>query len=287
MMRCPSCERDNLPDSRLCSYCGTALSDDAPQTSSQAQDGSTMSASQSVSQGQSEWKTVGMVFAVCAVISLVGWYPLSLPSRGIRALIDMINIAGCADLRPGSVAMYLCSAKIGLMAMAAPLVLIVIIFLLRKPLAAWVQRLTPKLPEKTRYLVAPALATIIFTIAWSGAHLLTVTQWGILPQIIFPSVIGLFTYSVAHFGPRLQQPLEGFFNFREKIPNWLRMVTVFAVPMLIAIMITAQATVAMGALKEQFVVLVALTMGYLMMTPRSGDLMSRVRQIIPEQEQKL
>ena len=283
-MRCPSCERDNLPDSRLCSYCGTALSDDVPQTSSQTQGGSTISASQSVNQGQSEWKAVGMVFAVCAAISLVGWYPLSLPSRGIRALIDMINIAGCADLRPGSVAMYLCSAKIGLMTMAAPILLIVVVFLLRKPLAAWVQRMTPKLPEKTRYLAAPALATVIFTIAWSGAHLRTGTQWGILPQIIFPSVIGFFTYAVAHYGPRLQQPLGGFFDFREKIPNWLRMVIVFAVPMLISIIITAQATVAMGALKEQFVVLVALVNGYLMMTPRSGDIMSRVQQIIPEQE---
>jgi len=226
-----------------------------------------------------------VVFIFCAVISLVGWFPLGLPPRGIRALIDLIGIRGCADLQPGSLEMYLCSAKIGLVALAGPIIMMIFMFLIRKSLARWVQGLTPKLPVEARFLVAPALATIIFTIAWSGAHKDTALQWGILPQILFPSIVGLFTFSIARFGPSLQQPLEGFFNFREKIPRWLRMVAVIAVPIVIALVITIQESVTAAVLKEHFVVIVALVNGYLMMTPRGQKVMVKARQAVSEQEQ--
>jgi len=232
---------------------------------------------------QNKWKRAGITFLICAGVSLVGWYPLSLPSRGIRAVLPDVT---CTHLQPGTFPMYLCSAKVGLVALAAPVALIIIVFIFRKALSKWVATLTPKMPANLRYLVAPVLATIIFTIAWSGAHIDTAMRWGFLPHIIFPSVIGLFTYAAATFGPNIQEPLAGFFNFRDKFPNWLRIVFLFLVPFLLALLITAQERVTQETFKEQFIVLVALILGYLMMAPRSGDMAATVKKFIPMQEQE-
>lgn len=269
-MRCASCGRDNPTGNRFCSFCGSALVPAAAPLSSESPGAGVMAFLRSVHDGNGA-KAAAVVFIVCAAISLIGWYPLSLPVRLIRTLLPDVS---CTGTTPGTFGMYLCSAGVGLMVIAAPVLLMVVIFLLRKPLTERVERLTQKLPKETRFLVAPALATIIFVIAWSGVHKDTASQWGMLPQIIFPAVIGLFTFAVARFGPSVQGTLGSFFDSRDRLPRWIRLLAVIAVPMLLALLITYQERVTQEALKEQFIVLVALVMVYLMMSPRVGALAS-------------
>lgn len=219
----------------------------------------------SASQDRSGMKGALAVLVVSAVVSLVCWFPLSLPSRLIRALLPTIT---CTNMRPGSMEMYLCSAGVAAVTMVGPVLLMVLIFFFRKQLTAWLGRVTPKLPEETRFLTAPVLATIIFTVGWSGAHQTTAFSWGLLPHLVFPAVIGLFTFAVSRYGAAVQNSLTSFFNTRDKFPRWLLYVIVFAVPILIAVVITAQERVSFEALKEQFIVIVALIIGYLVMSPR-------------------
>jgi len=147
----------------------------------------------------------------------------------------------------------------------------------------WIGRVTPKLPQGARFLVAPLLATAIFVIAWSGAHKDTGSSVGLLPQNIFPAVIGLFTYGVARYGQGVQCGLVNFFELRDKFPRFLRLLVVIAVPITISLAITVQQRVTMEALKEQFVVMVALATGYLMISPRNGDLLSGARQMMTKE----
>lgn len=219
----------------------------------------------SASQDKSGMKGALAVLIVSVVVSLVCWFPLSLPSRLIRALLPTIT---CTNMRPGSMEMYLCSAGVAAVTMVGPVLLMVLIFFFRKQLTAWLGRVTPKLPEETRFLTAPVLATIIFTVGWSGAHQTTAFSWGLLPHLVFPAVIGLFTFAVSRYGAAVQNSLTSFFNARDKFPRWLLYMIVFAVPILIAVVITAQERVSFEALKEQFIVIVALIIGYLVMSPR-------------------
>jgi hypothetical protein len=262
-MFCPKCGAENAEGETRCRSCGNELA---------KQGGTITSILRSAHENPSGLKAVLVIFVVCALVSLVGWYPLGLPTRLIRAVIP-VNIT-CTNIDPGSFRMYLCSAGVGLLTIAVPLLSMLVIFLIRKPLTRWIQKLIPKLPEESRFLVMPAFATAFFVIAWSGAHRLTGTQWGILPQMVFPAVIGLFTYSVAQYGPKLQMSLKPFFDTRDKFPKLLRFLIVIAVPMVISLVITAQERVSQEALKEQFVVLVALVTGFMIMAPRSGDIMA-------------
>ena len=241
---------------------------DTRQGSGKSSEGGILSMLRSASQDKSGIKGALAVLIVSAVVSLICWFPLSLPSRLIKALLPTVS---CTNMRPGSMEMYLCSAGVAAVTMVGPVLLMVLIFFFRKQLTRWLGRVTPKLPEETRFLTAPVLATVIFTVGWSGAHQTTAFSWGLLPHMIFPAVIGLFTYAVSRYGTEVQTSLTAYFNARDKFPRWLLYLIVFAVPILIAIVITAQERVSFEALKEQFIVIVALIIGYLVMSPRIGN----------------
>jgi len=274
-MYCSKCGTENAVGEPKCKSCGNELT---------KQSGTIMSFLHAANQDTSGVKAAVIIFIFCALLSLIGWFPLGLPTRLIRAIIP-VDIT-CTNMQPGSFQMYICSAGVGLLTIAVPILLMLIIFLLRKPLTKWVQQLIPKLPEESRFLVMPAFATIIFIIAWSGAHKDTGSQWGILPQMVFPAVIGLFTYSVTRYGPRLQLGLKPFFDTRDKFPKFLRFLIVMAVPIVISLVITAQERVSQEALKEQFVVLVTLITGFLVMAPRSGDIMAGAQKALLGQEKQ-
>jgi len=273
-VRCAGCGTENTVDAKQCVNCGATLGNK----------NGLLNFLHSVNSDSSGVVPAITIFFFCAIMSLVLWYPLSIPTRIIRAIIP-VNIT-CTSATPGSLEMYICSAGVGLFTIAVPLLSIVIIFIFRKQLGKLVKKLTPKLPEESRFLIMPSFATIIFIISWSGAHKDTGFSWGILPQIVFPAIIGLFTYSVSRYGKNIQTSLKPFFDSRDKIPRLLRMAIAVAVPILISLAITAQERVSFEAVKEQFVVLVALITGFLVIAPRSGDMMAGAKKIIEEQPGK-
>ncbi len=217
------------------------------------------------------------VAILCGAAALLGWLPLSLPSRVIH---DIVDVGNCTSKQPGTRDMYLCSARVGAMTMAGPIVTIGVLFLLRAPITRGAQRLTDRTPANARFLVAPAVATLLFTIPWAGAHYKTSGQSGILPQTVFPAVVGLFTFAVTRWGPALQRRLLRFFDARDRVPGLLRLMAATVLPALVALVITNEDRVSDSAMKEQFVVLLALLTGYLALAPRSGTLAGGARALL-------
>lgn len=273
-MRCPGCGTENTADAKQCSKCGAALENK----------NALLEFLRSVNNDSSGVMAAVTIFFFCAILSIILWYPLSIPTRIIRAVIP-VNLT-CTKFTPGSFEMYMCSAGVGLFTIAVPLLSMLIIFIFRKQLMRLVKKLNPKLPEASRFLVMPAFATIIFVISWSGAHKDTGLSWGIMPQIAFPAVIGLFTFIITKFGKKMQLSLKAFFDTRDKIPRILRFVIAAAIPLVISLLITYQQRVSFEALKEQFVVLVSLTVGFLVMAPRSGDIIAAARKGITREQVK-
>ena len=197
-------------------------------------------------------------------ISLVGWFPLSLP---IRLFSGLVAGGDCVGLEVGTPQMYVCSAFIAGRVILVPLLFIVVVFALRVPITRLVKRLTPLLPEGLRFLVPPVLATGLFVISWGAIHQDTWLQVGVVPQILFPVVVGVFTYGVMRYSPLVQRFSGDLFTLRDRVPWLIRLAAVIAVPMMLALIITFQARVTQEALKEQFIVMVALGVGYLALAP--------------------
>lgn len=220
----------------------------------------------------------GVVLITCALFSFLSWDILGLVTQIVGALIPRGN---CASLQPATPIMYACSAGVGLLAMAGPLVTMGVIYVFRRQLTEGAKRLAPRLPLETRFLIAPTIATAIFVISWAGMHYATAGETGLLPQRFFPGAIGLFTYVVTRFGSSLQARLGPFFDFRDRYPSKARFAAAILLPLVISLVITAEARVSQTAMKEQLVVVISLATGYLAVAPRSGDLLSGVRRAVP------
>lgn len=195
-----------------------------------------MSSTKATSQEQPGIVAGLSVFVGCAVISCIAWYPLGGP---VYAIALAFRGFGCANVAPGSLQMFFCSAGVALLQLLPAAIALVLVFVFRKPLMRWVQQgITTKLSPGMQFLVAPAVATCLFVIVWAGVHYTLPIQTGLLPQIIFPAVIGLFTFIIVRYGDGLRRALDPFFESRDRFPRWLRFVAVLAVPLLISVLIT-------------------------------------------------
>ncbi len=261
---CRKCGKENFDESVFCRFCGTTLAQSSEASVQKQSSVPHGNKSLTISPAIVAAMQALLVLGTCAIIpfllgSILGW-----PAGAIN---DILPEHTCAGVQTRSWDMYSCSLEAGLLAMAGPAILMVFIFLLRKPLNRRIGLLIPRLPEMTRFLVLPILATTIFTIAWAGFHEDTWNETGILPQRLFPAVIGLFTYVVARFGPGIHHARRSFFESRDKCPKWIRFVAVLAIPMLISVAATYQESVSQEALKEQFIVLLALIVAYMLISP--------------------
>ena len=208
---------------------------------------------------------IAAVFGVCALVSLVFGRVLGLPAQIIR---DILPTGTCTNEVPGTFGMYLCSMKVGMVTVVGPILIMVVIFLLRKPLFAAVPKANERIPIRWQFLLPPVVAAVAFTMSWAGYHVQTWNKTGIMPHSVFPAVIGLFTYAVARFGPEIAHTFESYFHVRDGIPRFLRYMLVIAVPLTVALIITFEERVSNEALKEQFIVLVGLAVAYLLVSPR-------------------
>ena len=266
MIICSKCKADNPDGVRFCTSCGNPLQQAASQSPGQPAIPSLNGKAQSPSSitGQTILIQMIIVIAVCVVLSLVLSYIFVPLGSAVKGLLPQWT---CTNEVVGSIEMYLCSMKIGLMAILPSIVIIVIVFVLRKPLNKLMESLAKKLPENTRFIVPPIMATLIFSLAWSWYHVDTSSSTGIMPNRIFPVFVGLFTYSAIQFGPKIQNAMASFFRSREKVPVFFRYILVLAIPMGIALLITNQERVTEEALKEQVVVIIALIAAYLLVSP--------------------
>jgi hypothetical protein len=220
-----------------------------------------------------------IVLVASALASLIGWIPLAWPSQFIDGVLPTVR---CTTFQPGSPPMYGCSAAVGFLAIAGSLVIVVLLFILRRPIAAAVRALTSRVPQEARFLVAPIAGTLAFTVAWAGAHHATASLSGIVPQTVFPAVVGLFLYATARWGNGIRRALGPLLDLRDRYAIGWRIVVAALIPLALSLIITAEARVSQTALKEQIVAIVALITGYVALLPRTGPPLAGIEQTLRE-----
>ena len=213
------------------------------------------------------------VLVLGAVGSWLLWTPLGAPSALVRGVVPIGN---CTGFAPASALMYLCSMKVAALTLVGPVALLVLAFVFRRTLTALVGRLRGRLPAEAQFLPTPLVATGLFATSWAGVHFDTGAQNGLLPQTLFPGLIGLFTFGVARWGPAIQSAARPFFDRRDRFPMRARVAAAIVLPLAVSLVITAEQRVSNTAFKEQLVVLIGLVSGFLVLAPRRGDLIGGV-----------
>ncbi|WP_027185341.1 hypothetical protein [Desulfovibrio inopinatus] len=225
----------------------------------------------------------GLVGAAMVLIlgAALSWflYPyLGLIPKWLSGLAPEVR---CTMFKPNTSPMYFCSGAAALSVLSGPIIVMVGIFLLRKQITALLSHVTPFVPTTFRFLLPPAVACLLFTILWAGAHYDTVLSSnsnvgnvvGLVHQRLFPAFVALFTYAVARYGPLLQLYIPVFFDLRDKIHKHVRFVIVLVFPMLYSLinnMNLNDGRIYKTALEEQKVVVMAMLLGFLLLAPRNG-----------------
>jgi hypothetical protein len=214
----------------------------------------------------------GVVLFVCATLSLLAWIPLSEPPRLLHSAIT--DASGGLGLGPGcgqgaATAGYLCSFAGGALAIAPAIVFSLVLFFVRKQLTQWVRRfVSPRLPESAAFLLAPAIATLAFTMSWGYVHATTPYQFGIVPEVLFPALVGLFTFTSAQYGTSILGSVPRLLDARDRVPVWGRLAAVLVIPTLVSIGLMSQRPVTDIDLKQQLIVLISVAIGFAALVPR-------------------
>ncbi len=209
-----------------------------------------------------------VVFVAGILVSRVFWLLGFFPNL----FKFVINPGNCSGHDTMTIGMYLCSAMVAFKMLLGPLIFMAFIFLFRKVIFKFFNQFRPKIPEDFRFFLNPLVATLIFTILWAGSHFTTGSTTGIIGQRSFPAVIGLFTYVTTEYYIQIQIKLKDFFDKRDKFPKITRYLFAFLIPIILSFIITLQHRVSSVAVKEQFIVLVSLICGYLVLIPKKGKI---------------
>lgn len=209
-----------------------------------------------------------VVLGVCVVVSLIAWIPLSAPTRFLRALFShggAFTLGSSACTSPG----YACAFANVALTLLPAIIVSGVLFVIRRQLAGWLRALVAtRLPDKVRFLLAPVIATLAFVMTWGYVHSASPYAIGLVPQVIFPALVGLFTFTTAQYGGMLAPSASRFVEARDKLPVWTRVVIVILVSLLVSLAMMHGRPVAFLDLKQQIAVLISLAIGFLALEPR-------------------
>lgn len=220
-----------------------------------------------------------LVFFLCAAISVIGWLPLSVPPRILHSILPQGSASslgvGMACRSSPTSASYICSLQAGVAWILPAVLCTLVLFLLRKQLAQSLRVLLgPRLPQNVRFLLGPAIATLGFTMTWGYVHAANPYQYGLVPEVLFPAIIGLFTFATAQYGASIAQSAPRLFDARDRLPFWIRLGAVIVIPTIVSIVLMSQRPVTLIDLKQQLIVLVSLAIGFIALMPRPNVLPS-------------
>jgi hypothetical protein len=225
----------------------------------------------------STWLALASAGGVGVLTSLLLWPLLAIPGNILK---DAIPRGDCIGRTPGTSSMYFCSAKVGFLTALGPLLALVGAVVFRRPLGDGLARLTSSLPSGSSTLVVPAVATGLFTLVHASVHANTADQSGIVPQRMFPAVIGVATLAAGRLGPAVARRFGPAIRSRDRIPVPLRALVALAIPIAFAYVTMNQDRVSETATKEQLVALLTLGTSYAALVPADGDLMGAATRLL-------
>jgi hypothetical protein len=224
-----------------------------------------------------------VALAAGAAVSYLLWPVLAIPGKVLK---DAIPRGNCTNETPGSSGMYFCSVKAGTLTALGPFITVVVALVFRQPIAAQVRKLTRTLPSNSNVLVMPVMATAMFTMTFAAIHDKTADQSGLVPQRMFPALVGLFTFAASRLAPMVSNRYGAAIDRRNSIPLAMRVVVALAIPLVTSYLLTNQERVSDTALKEQTVALLTLGTSYAALVPRDGDFLGAGQRFLASQAQR-
>lgn len=219
------------------------------------------------------WLATAVVLAAALVVTLVAWWPLRWLPVLISRVISGLGPHSCGSLR--GLGLELCGAVVAVISMSGSIASLAALWLVRLPLSRVLRRTLTLLPPEARFLGAPVFTTVIFTLGWAGIGFHFFTRPGILPDGLFPAVVGLMAYLMARYEAQLRRLPVTPWAGRERLSRRARLGLAVLVPALSAMLLTP---ITRAPVRDQLVVLLTLLSTYVLLAPGTGELLAGLRQ---------
>ncbi|MEK9730893.1 MAG: hypothetical protein VW230_03945 [Candidatus Poseidoniales archaeon] len=219
---------------------------------------------------------------------LLLWYPLGFMAALIDEMVSSISFdlyfdkihnplfyddMGGGWLAPkngkffnGDNAIIVFSLMMGFLELLHILIIFLFMFLFRKKLKKHVEATINFFPKHIQNYSAPLIATAVFTLGWSAARVSFPFIFGIVWNIAFPCLVGLFTWITIHKKDSLIKIGQPLFKIRNKIPKKFRVVSLLAFTALISFIVMSIKPNTATQFKEQIIVLLSILLGFIIST---------------------
>jgi hypothetical protein len=209
------------------------------------------------------------VFVVAYVVTRLFWTPLSWPASIVNSVVASATPTSCDFLGPQNVLSdNACGTVLAVLTVMGAVAAMLAVLLIRVPLRRTLGALFGVVPSGLGFLGAPLLATILFTIGWAGVQYHFPERPGIVADGTFPAVVGLLTYALATYGPRLEGPAASVFDWRDGFDARRRMGVVLLLPVVFSLVATP---LLHTPVRDQSTVIVAMLVGYVLLAPRGAN----------------
>jgi hypothetical protein len=208
-------------------------------------------------------QAAAVVLGVTLAVTLIGWVPLGWLPLTINQFASKLSPRTCGPESRWFI-FGPCSALLAIYSLIGSAAVMGILYVYRKALTRALGRLLAKLPGEAEFLSAPVLATVIFTLGWSGVAFHFFDRPGIVIDGLFPPVVGLLTYATTRYDPYVQRSLGPLLAVRDRWSLKVRLGASIAISFVLSLCFTPRLE---PPVRDQVLVIIAMIAGYLLLTP--------------------
>ena len=209
-----------------------------------------------------------IVAVLAYVVTRLFWTPLSWPASLVNQFVAVATPSSCSFMGPENILSdNACGTILAALTLIGAIVASLGVLLVRLPIRRVLTALFSDLPDGLRFLGVPLLATVLFTVGWAGVQYHFPERPGIVADGSFPAVVGLLTYAFARYGPLAQEYGSAAFAWRDGLATRQRLGVVLLTPVVFSL---AATPLLHTPVRDQATVMVAMTIGYLLMAPRTA-----------------
>lgn len=208
-----------------------------------------------------------IVTILAYAVTRLSWTPLSWPASLINQFVATVTPSSCSFMGPENIVSdNACGTVLAALTLTGAVVASLGVLLIRLPIRRVLTALFSEVPDGLRFLGVPLLATVLFTVGWAGVQYHFPERPGIVADGSFPAVVGLLTYAFARYGPLAQEYGSDAFAWRDGLAVRRRLGVVLLTPVVFSL---AATPLLHTPVRDQATVMVAMTIGYLLMAPRT------------------
>lgn len=165
------------------------------------------------------WMEGLVTLVAVAAVNAAAWWPLQYPPRWIGELVGIFAPTSCAQYGGVAWKYAVCGWGLAAFALSGTFIVAGLVFAFRRTLRRALFRVAKLLPPESRFLWAPVVATLVFTMVWASIPFHGFTRPGLVWDGFFPTVVGILTWALLRYRRTVFRRMPRLMAMRDRLPE--------------------------------------------------------------------